>query len=50
VLEGRKHNYQDLIDFAEQLDNSIVGIDIEVIITPRKFEGWLAEYINIRAP
>lgn len=43
ILEGREHNYQDLIDLAEQLENGVDGIAVDVVLTPKKFDGWLVE-------
>ena len=43
ILEGRAHNYQDLINLAEEIEDSADGIIVEVVLTPKKFAGWLVE-------
>lgn len=43
ILEGREHNYQDLIDLAEQISTGPNAIQVQVVLTPKKYAGWLVE-------
>ena len=43
ILEGRAHNYQSLLDYADELGAELEDIAVEVVLTPKKFAGWLVE-------